>query len=281
MKISAIDFSLAGDKYLGRSYEEMDCQAFVEKCMADVGLRMDLGGSNSWYRECGKHGWVGTPEECVKEFGSVPKGALLFILEPVGTKTPAKFRNDGIGDVTHMGIVTGRGDGAIHSSSSRGCVATSKFRGKTIPNGGWNRVGLYDKFDYDGAERREEVEAIFQEDEEEAGGEKLTGTVTAETGSTVNLRKTKGGKLLERIPIGSEVTILDYGEEWCQVIAGGLKGWMKTEFIDAEGGEEEDELGDHCCCCDHCRICFSGGLYQQPEAGGACGIPAGKAGGKG
>ena len=148
MKISAIDFSLAGDKYLGRSYEEMDCQAFVEKCMADVGLRMDLGGSNSWYRECGKHGWVGTPEECVKEFGSVPKGALLFILEPVGPKTPAKFRNDGIGDVTHMGIVTGRGDGAIHSSSSRGCVATSKFKGKTIPNGGWNRVGLYDKFDY-------------------------------------------------------------------------------------------------------------------------------------
>ena len=281
MKISAIDFSLAGDKYLGRSYEEMDCQAFVEKCMADVGLRMDLGGSNSWYRECGKHGWVGTPEECVKEFGSVPKGALLFILEPVGPKTPAKFRNDGIGDVTHMGIVTGRGDGAIHSSSSRGCVATSKFRGKTIPNGGWNRVGLYDKFDYDGAERREEADAVFQEDEEEAGGEKLTGIVTAETGTTVNLRKTKGGKLLERIPIGSEVTILDYGEEWCQVIAGGLKGWMKTAFINAEGGEEEDELGDHCCCCDHCRICFSGGLYQQPEAGGACGLPAGKAGGKG
>ena len=30
MKISAIDFSLAGDKYLGRSYQEMDCQAFVE-----------------------------------------------------------------------------------------------------------------------------------------------------------------------------------------------------------------------------------------------------------
>ena len=281
MKISAIDFSLAGDKYLGRSYEEMDCQAFVEKCMTDVGLRMDLGGSNSWYRECGKHGWVGTPEECVKEFGSVPKGALLFILEPVGPKTPAKFRNDGIGDITHMGIVTGRGDGAIHSSSSRGCVVTSKFRGKTIPNGGWNRVGLYDKFDYSDTERREEVDAIFQEDEEEAGGEKLTGIVTAETGTTVNLRKTKGGKLLERIPIGSEVTILDYGEEWCQVIAGGLKGWMKTEFIDAEGGEEEDELGDHCCCCDHCRICFSGGLYQQPEAGGACGIPAGKAGGKG
>ena len=49
-KIDAVAFSWAGDKYIGRSYEEMDCQAFVEKCMADVGLRMDLGGSNSCYR---------------------------------------------------------------------------------------------------------------------------------------------------------------------------------------------------------------------------------------
>ena len=148
MKISGLEFSKAGDKYLGRSYQEMDCQAFVEKCMADVGYRRDLGGSNSWYRECMKHGWVGSPEECAKEFGSVPKGALLFILEAVGPKTPAKYRNDGIGDVTHMGIVTGRGDGAIHSSQSRGGVVTSKFMGKTIPNGGWNRVGLLEEFEY-------------------------------------------------------------------------------------------------------------------------------------
>ena len=76
MKISATDFSLTGDKYLGRSYQEMDCQAFVEKCMADVGYRRDLGGSNSWYRECRLHGWAGSPEECMKQFGSVPKGAL-------------------------------------------------------------------------------------------------------------------------------------------------------------------------------------------------------------
>ena len=143
MKISGLEFSMAGDKYLGRSYEEMDCQAFVEKCMADVGYPRDLGGSNSWYRECMKNGWVGSPEECTNEFGSVPKGALLFILEPVGAKTPAKFRNDGVGDATHMGIVTGRGDGAIHSSKSRGGVVTSKFKGKTIPNGGWNRVGCW------------------------------------------------------------------------------------------------------------------------------------------
>ena len=146
MRYSAEEFSRAGDQFLGRSYEEMDCQALVERMMAAVGYKRDLGGSNSWYRECIKNGWTGTPEECVKEFGSVPKGALLFIREDVSASTPGKFRSDGIGDITHMGVKTGRGDGAIHSSHSRGCVCTSKFRDRTIPNGGWNRVGLLNVF---------------------------------------------------------------------------------------------------------------------------------------
>ena len=263
VKISGLEFSKAGDKYLGRSYQEMDCQAFVEKCMADVGYRKDLGGSNSWYRECMKHGWVGSPEECAKEFGSVPKGALLFILEAVGPKTPAKFRNDGIGDVTHMGIVTGRGDGAIHSSQSRGGVVTSKFKGKTIQNGGWNRVGLLEEFEYGTAgtvflvqhssnekgrplvpqhSSNEKGRPLVPTGEAEGldegdltcGAQKdmvMTGIVTAETGRTVNLRKTRGGKLIERIPIGTEVEILDYGAEWCRVKAGRYTGWMMTEFI--------------------------------------------------
>ena len=45
--VSAEKFSLAGDKYIGRSYEEMDCQAFVESCMADVGLVTRGGDSNA------------------------------------------------------------------------------------------------------------------------------------------------------------------------------------------------------------------------------------------
>ena len=146
MKIDAAVFSLAGDKYLGRSYSEMDCQAFVERCMADCGYRKDLAGSNAWYRECLSSGWAGTPEECLKAFGLIPKGALLFILEQDG-KEPAKYRGDGIGNASHIGIKTGRGKGAIHSSSSRGCVAESEFHDKTVRNGGWNRVGLLNAFD--------------------------------------------------------------------------------------------------------------------------------------
>ena len=279
MKISAIDFSLAGDKYLGRSYEEMDCQAFVEKCMADVGYRRDLGGSNSWYRECIKNGWTGTPEECMKQFGSVPKGALLFILEAVGPKTPAKFRNDGIGDVTHMGIVTGRNDGAIHSSSSRGCVATSKFKGKTIPNGGWNRVGLLSVFDYGntvnwvldhiglgGMEQRdgrnegtvppvpctagtEGLSPSFQANSKEEPT--MNVIIHSENGGPVKLRqgndpKRSGYSIWEEIPSGTGAEVLQSGSEWSRIRVGSRTGWMMSRFLVADDGDvpAEPELAE-------------------------------------
>lgn len=171
--IDAKELARAGCKYLGTSYSTMDCQAFWERMLSDCGLHMDLGGSNSWYRYMMDHGWVGTPEECVAEYGCVPQGATLFIWREVCDKTPEKFRHDGIGDIYHMGDYTAMtgaemcqiasesgvknadqynyGDGAIHSSESRGGVRTSKFKGKTIPNGGWNRVGLFlEKISYSG-----------------------------------------------------------------------------------------------------------------------------------
>ena len=174
MRYRAEEFSRAGDQFLGRSYEEMDCQALVERMMAAVGYKRDLGGSNSWYRECIKNGWTGTPEECLREFGSVPKGALLFIREDVSASTPGKFRSDGIGDITHMGVKTGRGDGAIHSSRSRGCVCTSKFRDRTIPNGGWNRVGLLNVFSYG-----KTVDWVLEHGGAEQGDGRNEGTVSA------------------------------------------------------------------------------------------------------
>ena len=247
MKIDAVSFSWAGDKYLGRSYKDMDCQAFVEQCMRDCGLSMDLAGSNTWIREIMKHGWVGTPEECVRTFGTVPNGALLFIVNQDG-KEPAKYRGDGIGNASHIGIKTGRNDGAIHSSSSRGCVATSVFKDKTIKNGGWNRVGLYDKFDY-GKSVNWVLDhiGIGQEpaaSEPAEGGEKMQGKVIAENGGTVKLRQkpsTNCGTYWD-IPVGAVLEILERGEAWTKCKAAGRTGWMKNEFIQLidEADQEPD-----------------------------------------
>lgn len=258
MKISAEKFSEAGDQFLGRSYDDMDCQEFVERCMAACGLKMDLGGSNSWYREIKKNGWVGTPEECVQLFGYVPKGAILFIWEPVSASTPEKFRKDGIGDLTHMGIKTGRGDGAIHSSHSKGGVVTSKFQDKTIRNGGWNRVGLYIKFDYGKSINWFLEHAGIGSEPETPGkteeGEKMTATVTSENGKPVNLRTRPAlnAALVAKIAVGEEAEILDSttdssGNQWSKIQAGKFTGWMMTKYLVADDSAlppEDFDQGD-------------------------------------
>ena len=147
-KLGAVGF-----EKLGTPYREMDCQAFIEWCLRQCGLKKDLAGSNAWYREVMKNGTVMTPEECVKQLGKVPAGAFLFIHAFDGGEEKRGYR-DGLGNASHIGIVTGKGEGAIHSSSSRGCVAESGFRGKSI-RGGWNRVGLWNKVRYEYGKQNE------------------------------------------------------------------------------------------------------------------------------
>ena len=253
MKADALAFSWAGDEYLGRSYQEMDCQAFVEKCMEKVGIRMDLAGSNTWYREINRNGWTGTPEECVKIFGSVPKGALLFILEQNG-KEPEKYRKDGIGNASHIGIKTGRGKGAIHSSGSRGCVAESEFHDKTIRNGGWNRVGLWNRMDYGKTVNwlLEHI-GIGQEpvNEQKEEDKKMTVTVYSENGKPVNLRKSadKSAALLDVVPVGTDVEIIGSaydrnGKAWSKIKVDGKTGWMMTEFLATDESAEPVDGAD-------------------------------------
>ena len=63
-------------------------------------------------------------------------------------------------------------------------MATSNFAGKSI-NGGWNRVGLWNAISYG-----EEIDRILNGQDKDEGGETVMATaiVTAESGTTVNLR---------------------------------------------------------------------------------------------
>ena len=260
--VSAETVSLQGDKYLGRPYSQMDCQEFVERCMKDAGLDKNLAGSNAWYRECIKNGWVGTPEECRKTFGSIPKGAFLFIVERDGSEVKRGYR-DGLGNASHIGLYTGRGKGAIHSSSSRKCVAESAFAGKTIPNGGWNTVGLWKRLSYgETIDRKlqggdnvgildELVKAIQGKPQTQATtatdlqpttatdlgqtssgasappspkGEGQVCVVTAEKGSTVKVREKAGGATKAVLKLGTEVVALE------EVTRSGVK-WTRIQYV--------------------------------------------------
>ena len=249
MAISAEQFSLEGDKYLGRSYDEMDCQEFYERCAEDAGLKKDLKGSNAWYREFQKNGWVGTPESCKVQFGSVPKGATLFIHAYDGGEEKRGY-HDGLGNASHIGIKTGRGKGAIHSSASRGCVAESEFHDKTIPNGGWNMVGLHPWFSYGEKIDRILAEIVAGDGGSPSGGEEEpipmneTATVVLPAGAggtTVNMRKKadQNAALVVRVPVGSSVIITEDLGKWCAITYDRYSGYMMSNYLeyDGQGGE--------------------------------------------
>ena len=221
-----------GFQKIGTPYSEMDCQAFVEWCLRQCGCSKDLAGSNAWYREVMKNGVILTPEECVKQLGKVPAGAFLFIHAFDG-KEPAKYHGDGLGNASHIGICTiPRGEGAINSSCSRGCVCESKFMEKTI-NGGWNKVGLWNQveYDYSGGDTPTpgpEPEPTHQ-----------TAVVYAENGKPVNLRKRPGiiYALVDKVPCGDTVEVLEYAGDWCNVKWHGKAGYMMTKFLKVDTGE--------------------------------------------
>ena len=250
--VYASDLACGGCRYLGVPYSTMDCQAFVEKVLGDLGLRINLPGSNAWYR---KMTWVGTPDECRQKFGSIPPGAFLFILEQDG-REPEKYKGDGIGNASHIGIYTAMtgnrmveiaradgdygagawnfGDGAINSSSSHAHVCTSAFSGKEI-RGGWNRIGLWDKISYG-----VEIDVLLKYGSETStGGEDMTGLDTigrvrvTTSGGTLNLRKepNEDAKILTRIPNGTELEKTDGVTGWSRVTYGGQTGWVSDRFL--------------------------------------------------
>lgn len=61
--------------------------------------------------------------------------------------------------------------------------------------------------------------------------------VVAETGSTVNFRRTPSlkGALIDRVPLGTTVEICNPGEEWAMIIYKNRKGYMMAKFLDICG----------------------------------------------
>ena len=250
--ISAEAFSKAGQRYIGRSYDEMDCQKFYEQCAADCGLVMDLKGSNAWFRKFIETGWVGSPEECKAKFGSIPKGATLFIHAFDGGEEKRGYY-DGLGNASHIGIKTGTGKGAIHSSYTNKGVCESQFKDKTIKNGGWNMVGLSALFDYG-----DKINKILSGGgstppaEDPGEGDKMpevkTAVVDVPNKTTVNMRAkaSQSAALVERIPHGETVTVIEKQENWSKCSWKQWRGWIMNVYLVFEAVEDDpaEDPGD-------------------------------------
>lgn len=137
--------------HVGYTYDEMDCQAFVEHCARQAGGAMDYLGTNDMARRAA---WLGTLDEARAQGRLVP-GAGLLIREETDANLPARYAGDGLGDFSHVGLYVGenaltdvdkngnaRSCDVVHSSATMGRVA-----GSTLANG-WTHVLWFPEIDY-------------------------------------------------------------------------------------------------------------------------------------
>ena len=145
--------------YVGTAYNKLDCQAFVEQVLKDLGVRKFNGdpynwkGSNSMWRN--HITWKGTIEECRKKFGEIPLGSFLFLLKWDGKETEKGY-SDGLGNATHVGLYVGTSPLPVMDSQPTGGV---QYRKLSI----FTHVGLMDMIDYYNEpepQPRNELEAI-------------------------------------------------------------------------------------------------------------------------
>ena len=131
--------------YVNTPYTKLDCQAFVEQVLKDLGVRKSDGspynwkGSNSMWRN--HIIWKGTIEECKQKFGEIPLGSFLFLLKWDGGEEERGY-HDGLGNATHVGLYVGTAPlPVMDSSKGRGKVDYCKLNVFT-------HVGLMDMIDY-------------------------------------------------------------------------------------------------------------------------------------
>lgn len=142
---------------------------------------------------------------------------------PSSYKKGAKYYNGDLRDFYHIGLVSERGTVLNAQSSATGFVE-SKIDS-------WTCVAYLKQVDY-GDDAVDDSTENSTEDTSTAK-ESIPAVVTAESGKTVNLRATGSlkGMILERVPVGTTVEILDETDDWALVNSGKYIGFMRTTFL--------------------------------------------------
>ena len=138
-------------KYEKLKYSDVDCQAFCELVLKDLGLRQANGavynwkGSNDMARNACS--WIGTKEECIKKFGYIPVGAWAFMWDDTGNEKQRGYF-DGKGNYSHIGIFVG--DNIVRDSTrikdSTGKVIRDGVANRNLS--AFNRIGLCKLLDF-------------------------------------------------------------------------------------------------------------------------------------
>lgn len=236
---------------VGYTYDEMDCQAFVEHCVKQAGGEMNYRGSNDMARHAV---WLGTLENA-KAAGKLVPGAGMLIHEGTEANLPAKYRGDGLGDFSHVGLYVGenaltdtdkngqkRSCDVVHSSDTMGRVA-----GSTLKNG-WTHVMWFAEIDYGvdvqpGVEIGAEISQDTTVDATGAEGGLTAGTpaasaeryatVVSPDGGPVKLRKSasKDESLYWHVNPGARVQVEHERDGWALIRAICTDGHTRRAYM--------------------------------------------------
>ena len=153
-------------KYDKLKYSQYDCQAFCELVLKDLGVRQSNGavynwkGSNDIYRNgCS---WIGTIDECIRKFGSVPLGAWAFMWDTTGNERQRGYY-DGLGNASHIGIYIGSDTVRDSTLIKTASGAVTRDGVGTRPLKQFQKIGLPKMLDFDCTNSKIKIELDREE----------------------------------------------------------------------------------------------------------------------
>ena len=156
---------------------------------------------------------------------------------PARYKRGNSYYNGDLLDYYHVGVVTKVGPLNItHMTSPHMKVDTSL-------SGGWNYHGKVKPI-VDAAEKDAQNHTTYDPVPtvpEPIPNEGSKAIVVADNGNPVKLRQypSTSCRTWEKVPCGTEVTIIEPGEEWAKINCGRRKGWyMMAKFLDVVGDDK-------------------------------------------
>lgn len=209
---------IVGWKYVSPGTNDengIDCSGAFVRAYKAQGASIYHGSNTIYRKHCSSVGRINSVND-------LQVGMAVFKNREDGAE-PSQYKNDGMGNMYHIGLVCGVNPLLIiHATSPVAKIDTAL--GKT-PS--WKFWGKLSQVQYD-------VTPI------EEGSEQGMAYEVTVVPSTLNMRKTAGGEYMLKIPMGTKLTVLNEatvsGKLFGQVNYGAEVGWIDLSFT-TKGGE--------------------------------------------
>lgn len=228
MKITGVQAAVEAERAVTQNppilYEHEDCQRFVKNTVKRAGGDIpEYAGSNDMYRNA-------CSEVLPLAIARLQPGMVLFIVEHDGGE-PAQYKADGKGNASHIGWYTGGMYKVVHSSATRGQVASS-----TLKNG-WTHAGYLKALQYGSNTTNPAVSDPPQN---------AQGYINLPATSNVfhRISPSNSSPWWGRINGGEAVEIVSSSGEWTRVRYGTHDGYVMSEFVTTAVPAEPPQIED-------------------------------------